>query len=102
MLFREADKDGDGVLDYARGLGELAKVELIGGTLATGVGNGYRIQLTASPEHPEFMWMAVASPLEPGLRSFMINQGGVVYYGPGPFVLDPGCQPPAGALCQSR
>jgi hypothetical protein len=99
-IFREGDKDDDGVLDYARGLGELERAQLIGGTLAKGVGNGYRIQLTASPEQPELLWMAVASPLEPGVgRSLFINQSGVIYYGPGPFVLDPSCQPPTGAVC---
>lgn len=102
-LFREGDKEQDGVLDYARGLGELEQAQLISGSLAAGVGRGWRIQLAASPASPEFVWMAVASPLEPGTaRSFFVNQQGVVYCGPGPFALDPTCQPPVGATCLGK
>ena len=102
-IFREGDKEKDGVLDYARGLGELEQAQLIGGSLAAGVGRGWRIQLAASPEHPELLWMAVASPLEPGTaRSFFVNQAGAIYSGPGPFSLDPSCLPPAGAVCVSK
>jgi hypothetical protein len=81
-LFREGDKDEDGKLDYAT-LEELSNTTLIDGVLGTGRKQGYLFQVRPSPLTPEFMWMAVARPIEPGEtgdRYFVTNQAGVIYY----------------------
>lgn len=87
-LYREADKDGNGELDYAPDLAALGKTNLIDKILASGKKNGYRFKLTRSKKAPEFMWMASASPLEPGKtgdRHFAINHEGVTYQSLKPF-----------------
>ncbi len=90
-LFREADKDGNGVLDYAPDLAALGRVDLIDATLAGGEKHGYRFELCRSDQEPEFLWMAVASPLEPGAsgtRCFAINHLGMIYVSEQPLPLD--------------
>ncbi len=85
-LFREADKEADGELDYAGNLGELAEAGttgLIDNVLGSGIKNGYVFRVTHSVTTPEFLWMAVASPAIPGDtgdRTFITNHEGVTYY----------------------
>lgn len=95
-LFREGDKDHDGVLDYGT-LGELGDALLIDQVLARGERQWYRFELSVHPEHPEFMWMAVANPLhpEPGQRSFAVNHQGVVVYDTRPIAVNQACELPA-------
>ncbi|MGE0706513.1 MAG: hypothetical protein AB7N76_17665 [Planctomycetota bacterium] len=90
LLFREGDKDQNGVLDYADGLEALGKCRLIDSVLASGEKNGYRFAVACASKAPEFQWMAVASPLDPkqGGRHFAVNQAGVIYYSDKPFELD--------------
>jgi len=64
--FREADAEGDGRHDYARDLHELGQAGLIDADLARGAVGGYRFTAYASPETPEFLWLATATPVEPG------------------------------------
>lgn len=101
-LFREADKDEDGTLDYAMSLAELSNTTLIDAVLGSGQKRGYVFQVAASPTTPEFMWMATASPTTPGTsgkRYFVINHAGVVYYSTtAPFPITTDCAIPSGAL----
>lgn len=88
-LFREGDKDGDGNFQYSGSLGALGKTQLIDEVLASGTKQGYRFELCAGSEAPEFLWMAVASPVDGKGRHFVINQSGVIYYSnEAPFALD--------------
>jgi hypothetical protein len=91
VLFREGDKDANGTLDYANGLEDLGKCGLIDKVLASGTKQGYRFELTSGAKAPEFTWMAVASPVKPGVtgsRHFAVNHEGVIYTSDTPFVLD--------------
>lgn len=102
-LFREGDRDGDGVLDYAASLAELGQAQLIDEALASGTKHGYRFEVRRSSEHPEFMWAATASPVEPGGRSLFTNHSGVIWWAPdGPRPLDDRCEPPPGASPVAR
>lgn len=106
-LFREGDKDGNEQFDYAHNLAQLGKVELIDEVLASGEKQGYRFELCAGSKAPEFLWMLVAHPIEPGTtgnRWFVTNQSGVVYYSTeGPFELDRvTCEIPEGATPVGR
>jgi hypothetical protein len=90
-LFREADKEGDGILDYAENLGELAKVGYIDAVLGSGRKLGYTFQLCNGSKAPEFTWMAVASPItsvKGSPRHLAINHQGVIYTSPTAFKLD--------------
>jgi hypothetical protein len=90
-LFREGDKDRNNILDYASGLEDLGKCNLIDAILASGTKQGYRFAVTSGAKAPEFTWMAVASPLQPGKtgnRHFAVNHTGVIYTSDKPFDLD--------------
>ncbi len=104
-LFREADKEADGQLDYGT-LEELAATQLIDAALGSGTKQGYRFAVRVSPEHPEFLWMATATPVEPGRsggRFFVVNHAGVIYYSSrAPFALDDSCEIPSGATPVGR
>jgi hypothetical protein len=92
-LFREGDKDGNGVLDYAGSLEALGKTQLIDKVLARGEKQGYRFVVCHGSKAPEFIWMAVASPKDGKGRHFAVNQAGVIYQRSTPFELDSvGCE----------
>lgn len=80
-LFREADLEKDGTLDYGD-LAELARVGVVGGDLGDGERSGYRFACWPSAEHPGFQWFATANPVQPGSgqRYFATNHSGVIYY----------------------
>lgn len=82
-LFREGDKEGDGVLDYGN-LQELSNTTLIDGVLGSGTKRAYAFAVRPSPTTPEFLWFAVANPTweDPrwGDRYFCTNHAGVIYY----------------------
>ncbi|RMG13089.1 MAG: prepilin-type N-terminal cleavage/methylation domain-containing protein [Planctomycetota bacterium] len=87
-LFREADKEGDGNLDYGT-LAELASagggstVGLIDSVLGAGTKNGYLFSASYGAQTSEFLWFAVANPALPqttGDRYFCANQEGVTFY----------------------
>jgi type IV pilus assembly protein PilA len=105
-LFREGDKEGDMTLDYAGSLAELSAATLIDGVLGTGVKQGYVFQVAASPTTPEFLWMAVASPMTPGTtgdRYFVTNHSGVIFYSnTAPFPITPDCAIPSNAVPVGR
>lgn len=81
-LFREGDKDDDGVFNYGS-LGPLEDANLIDGVLGGGTKNGYLFECEAGTDSPEFTWWATARPAIPGKtgdRYFYINQTGVIYF----------------------
>jgi hypothetical protein len=83
-LFREGDKEGDGTLDYGT-LDELGRASLVDAVLASGEKEGYRFEARPSTSTPEFLWKAVANPIEPEgyggqRRSFAVDWTGVIYY----------------------
>lgn len=94
-LFREADKDGNSELDYAADLAALGACDLIDSVLASGTKQGYRFSLVRSKKAPEFLWMAVASPVEPGIsgsKHFAINHEGVVHQSDTAFQTNDDCK----------
>ena len=99
-LFREGDKEQDGVFDYAT-LAELSAAQLVDGVLGSGTKQGYKFATEPGKKAPEFLWAATASPLEPGKtgsRWFFTNQAGVIYYSTqGPFTIKDDCAVPEGA-----
>jgi hypothetical protein len=104
MLFHEGDKDGDGTLDYAT-LAELSSATLVDAVLGSGRKDGYVFQVRPSATSPEWMWMAVANPEEPGPvtgeRYLVTNHAGIIYYTGlqgGAFELNDACEIPPGAL----
>ena len=81
-LFREGDLEGDGKLDYGT-LEELAAAGLLDEALASGTKRGYTFSVFVPSATPEFLWMAVANPVEVGAtgdRHFATNQQGVTFY----------------------
>ncbi len=84
-LFREADKEGDDMLDYAS-LSELASAGssgLIDSVLGSGTKQGYIFECTYSSVTCEFLWFGTASPAVPettGDRYFATNHQGVTFY----------------------
>ncbi|MBL4849695.1 MAG: DUF1559 domain-containing protein [Planctomycetes bacterium] len=98
-LFREGDKDRNNVLDYADTLSALGKVQLIDSVLASGEKQGYRFEVCRGSKSPQFVWMAVATPVDPkaGLRSFAVNQSSMIVEKTTPFKLDDvKCEPKGG------
>ncbi|MBX3471052.1 MAG: hypothetical protein KF878_29645 [Planctomycetes bacterium] len=80
-IFREGDKDGDGVLAYAASLAELSRAGLVDPVLGWGVKQGYVFRVLRSATTPEYLWIAAADPLPSGGdRSFVINHRGVIHY----------------------
>jgi hypothetical protein len=105
-LFREGDKDNDGTLDYGT-LMELSDATLIDGVLGSGTKYLYRFEAGPSPLTSEFLWFAVANPVDPEDewtdRYFCTNHAGVIYYTTaGAFTFDlkknPDCSIPSNAL----
>ena len=85
-LFREGDKDCNEVLDYAERLADLTNTgstgteDLIDEVLAAGTKSGYVFRVYRLD--PEFVWVATASPAEPGVtgnRYFGINMSGQLF-----------------------
>lgn len=107
-LYREGDKDNNKVLDFAPNLKALGDIGLIDSVLATGTKYEYTF-VVSRPEDKEarrFLWMATASPVEPGKsgdRYFVTTQEGVIYYTTtGPFSTNPKCTIPKGALAVGK
>ncbi len=82
-LFREGDKDHNGVLDYASSLTALGNANLIDDPLPSGEKQGYEFGILPSATTPNFMfgWAATAVPAvwgHTGSRSFYIDEAGVI------------------------
>ncbi|MEZ0229979.1 MAG: hypothetical protein ACAI25_15250 [Planctomycetota bacterium] len=80
-IFREGDKEEDGLLDYGT-LDELLDAKVVDSVLGSGTKQGYVFEVAPSTISPELAWFAVASPAHPamGERFFFTNQSGVIYY----------------------
>jgi prepilin-type N-terminal cleavage/methylation domain-containing protein len=80
-LYREGDKDGNGVFDYASSLAQLASAGgLIDSVLGGGVKQGYLFTMTSSSR---FEWSARANPAshrKSGDRSFFVDESGVIRF----------------------
>jgi hypothetical protein len=79
-LFREGDKDKNGLLDYSGSLEQLGKLSLIDGVLASGKKQGYRFVILQAGQ---FTWSATAEPVMPGetgKRSFFVDESGVIRF----------------------
>lgn len=80
--FRAEDLEGDGKLDYGT-LEELAAAGLLDEALASGTKRGYTFSVHVPAATPEYLWMAVANPVEvgeTGERHFATNHEGVTFY----------------------
>jgi hypothetical protein len=104
-LFRESDREADGLLDYGS-LTELSDATFVDPVLGGGQKQGYMFQSVASPTTPEFLWMATATPMTPGKtgdRYFVTNHAGVIYYSnDAPFSITPDCEIPPNAVPVGR
>lgn len=95
-LFRDTDKDGDGLADYGT-LQELLDAMLIDSVLASGTKQGYLFSVETTPAPG---WTASADPAsdETGTRHFWVSEAGVIRFnnaGPaGPGDPEIGAEPP--------
>lgn len=81
VLFREQDRDLNGVNDYAGSIETLAAIEsFLDPTLATGEKQGYRFVIEVTAEGSS--WFGTATPLDPkaGGRHFFVDDTGVIRY----------------------
>jgi prepilin-type N-terminal cleavage/methylation domain-containing protein len=81
-IFREGDKDKNGVLDYATSLTQLNTSNLVDSVLSSGTKQGYVFSLPTSPDS-RFQWSAQAVPANPGKsgdRSFFVDESGVIRF----------------------
>ncbi len=98
--FREADKDGDGEVNYGTLL-QLAQANLVDDGVGAGSKHGYVFEVGPSGAQPGIRWFGLGSPVVPGEtgdRWFAVNHAGVVFFTTGPApVFDTGtCLIPAG------
>jgi hypothetical protein len=83
-LFREGDKDKNGVLDYATSLRALADPGLVDRALGSGTKEGYLFAIVAADER---RWAATATPDWPGWsgsRAFFVDETGTTRWRPSP------------------
>lgn len=82
-LFREGDKDGNGVLDYGT-LTQLSQQNLVDSVLGAGTKQGYNFASgNAVASAINFTWAARGVPAVEGTtgdRRFYTNQTGVIFY----------------------
>jgi hypothetical protein len=81
-IFREGDKDANGVFDYASSLEMLGKYQLIDNVLASGRKQGYAFRIVPGGDFRN-QYKAVATPLEPGKsgkRAFFVDESGVIRF----------------------
>src|SRR5436190_1348688 len=79
-LFREGDRDQNGVLDYATDMTQLSNYSLIDSTLGGGTKQGYVFTI-GNAGNTQFVWSAHASPVvagKTGDREFFVDDSGVI------------------------
>ena len=88
-LYREGDKDGNGVPDYAPDLASLVRCGLLEPELAEEEHRGYRFAVRhhagqgADAARDQFLWSATAEPVYPGdsgQRYYGTNMTGLVFF----------------------
>lgn len=100
-IFREGDKDKNGLQDYGT-LAQLSQARLVEEVLGSGTRSGYLFRVAPSSSTSEFLWFATATPVVPtttGDRYFCTNQAGLIFYTTaGAFALNTtDCQIPSNA-----
>lgn len=81
-IFREADKDQNGTLDYGT-LADLSVSQMIDVVLGSGTKQGYLFQAGPGLTTAEFLWFAAANPAVftvTGDRYFCVNFRGAIFY----------------------
>ncbi|MCZ6602208.1 MAG: hypothetical protein O6952_04315, partial [Planctomycetota bacterium] len=79
--FREGDREGDRLLDYASSMAELSNVGLIDNVLGSGTKNGYVFTLSGSTY--EWKCEAVPADKKSKKRKFVVCVDGVVRFSSG-------------------
>jgi type IV pilus assembly protein PilA len=93
-LFREGDKDSNGLFDYGN-LAALGAANLLDPILVSGTRQGYDFNTQAGTAGVLYIFWATADPTTPsstGDRHFACNNSGVIYYqgvATGPIVPNP-------------
>ena len=83
-IFRDTDRDGNGLADFALDLSALAtNGQLIDNTLAAGTKQGYVFTMASTDSGNA--WTGVAAPVSgnTGTRSFFVNESGVIRFSVG-------------------
>ena len=77
-MFREGDREGDRMLDYATSISELEEAGLIDDVLGSGVKSGYAFSLSGGT----YEWRCAATPVtsSTGDRNFIVCTDGVVRF----------------------
>jgi hypothetical protein len=78
VLYREGDKDKDGVLQYAPDLESLRRTQLIDAQTGSGMRQGYRFQIEQADGRRFSATAAPAAPGKSGDRWFFVDESGVV------------------------
>jgi hypothetical protein len=79
VIYREADKDGNGRYDFAQDMLELTATGLVDAERLDETASGYRFRLVPCDD-VEFQWKVIAEPAVPGVTGttwFSMDQGGV-------------------------
>ena len=77
-LFREGDRDADGVIDYADSMGDLGSADLVDEDLATGTKSGYVFAVSSTGN---FNWAMTADAQDnQGGRDFFTNESGIIRF----------------------
>jgi type II secretory pathway pseudopilin PulG len=100
-LFRDEDRDGDGIPDYAESLSTLAASGLIDPALGSGEKQGYTFSLI-SASGLDYTWEAAAVPAAPGKSgdlAFTVNEIGVIAVNPCPPGFEPELSPSGKIRC---
>jgi prepilin-type N-terminal cleavage/methylation domain-containing protein len=86
QLFRDSDRDGDGLADFAQNFTALAASangSLIDSTLASGTKQGYSFAMSVPTGN--LSWSCVATPVsnKTGTRRFFADESGVIRFSTG-------------------
>jgi len=81
QLFRDSDRDGDGLADFAESLTALQNNgNLIDSTLASGNKQGYTFAMTAGASNLSWSCTAIPVSNKTGTRRFFADESGVIRF----------------------